>query len=515
MPIWTLAIKELRLLSRDWLAAILLLLMPLLLILILGLLLGEGFGQKVDKRLRVAIVDQDQGFAERIPVRDALAWLEIVPSSGLEGLAAQVGGVSGFQVASDQLPDSWAKIVQRDLEQTAEIRVEILHDPAEAQVVVDNSKRAAVLVFGPHFSERVERCSFLSDGINPFYRDGIQLSELDVHLLKDKTQDAAASIIEQVAQVTLLRVLLPWMIGRAFEKLSDPSFIDLLGKEVRLPVPVMGKVPLNRLLTRPEHKEAVGSGVQKALGGLFRKYDLTGKNWTALTKSDPKLNTGVEAQDFVDEGGRGLFHHGAARYQILIPSMTVMFAFVLVLTVGLLIVTERRQGTLRRIWATPLSKWQVLLGKLLPYLGVSVVQGLLLLVIGKLVFGLRWGPTTWSLGQQASWLFMVVACTSLAAMGMAMLLAVLARTEIEVALFGSLLVLLLALISGCLVPRALFPESARQLTLITPHAWALEAYNQLLLSPTPNLDVVIRSCLVLVAFGLVFIQLAWISLKKV
>ncbi len=61
MAVWTLAKKEVRLLLRDRLAAVILLLMPLLFILILGLLLGEGFGQKPDERLRVSLVDLDRG----------------------------------------------------------------------------------------------------------------------------------------------------------------------------------------------------------------------------------------------------------------------------------------------------------------------------------------------------------------------------------------------------------------------------------------------------------------------
>src|SRR5207248_6656271 len=83
----------------------------------------------------------------------------------------------------------------------------------------------------------VTACSFLAAGINPFYREGVNLAMLDSEMLRDPTQTAAASIIEQVAQVAMLRVVLPWMIGRAFEKLSEPQFIELLGNEVRLPVP--------------------------------------------------------------------------------------------------------------------------------------------------------------------------------------------------------------------------------------------------------------------------------------
>jgi hypothetical protein len=74
--IWALARKELRLLLRDRLAAGLLLGMPLLFILVLGLLLGEGFGQKTDDKLRISIVDLDRGpcpIEEPSAVRQAAA----------------------------------------------------------------------------------------------------------------------------------------------------------------------------------------------------------------------------------------------------------------------------------------------------------------------------------------------------------------------------------------------------------------------------------------------------------
>src|SRR5205085_8575276 len=122
------------------------------------------------------------------------------------------------------------------------IRVEVIDDLEEAQRLVDDGKRPAVLVFGPRFSEKVALSSFLADDrnhfLNPFYRDGVDLAALDVTLLEDKTQATGASIIKQVAQGTLLRVVLPWMIGRAFEKIGDPVFLTLLGGEKELPTAV-------------------------------------------------------------------------------------------------------------------------------------------------------------------------------------------------------------------------------------------------------------------------------------
>src|ERR1700730_14441892 len=104
MAIWSLVKKELRLLVRDRRAGLLLLAMPLLFILILGLLLGESFGQKPDDRTRVSIVDLDQG----------------------------TGLVAG---------ESWSKVVQRDLAETAGIRLEIISSREEAQRLIDEHKR--------------------------------------------------------------------------------------------------------------------------------------------------------------------------------------------------------------------------------------------------------------------------------------------------------------------------------------------------------------------------------------
>jgi hypothetical protein len=57
----------------------------------------------------------------------------------------------------------------------------------------------------------------------------------------------------------------------------------------------------------------------------------------------------------------------------------------------------------------------------------------------------------------------------------------------------------------------MMPEEMRQLSLVTPHAWALDAYAQLLSRDNPAVDVdgVLRACGVLAGFGAAFLLLAW------
>src|SRR5262245_11728358 len=176
--IWTLAKKELRLLLRDRLAAGLLLGMPLLFILVLGLLLGESFGQKPDDTLRISVVDLDRGV-------------------GLKG-------------------KPWSYWVHQDLTETPGIRIEIIDDLETAEKLIREHRRAAVLVLTEGMSDRVNMCSFLDTpgGINPFHREGVYFDRVGVELLKDETQLGAAAIIEQVVQVSMLRVVMPYMIGQ-------------------------------------------------------------------------------------------------------------------------------------------------------------------------------------------------------------------------------------------------------------------------------------------------------------
>jgi len=268
--------------------------------------------------------------------------------------------------------------------------------------------------------------------------------------------------------------VLPWMIGRAFEKIGD----------------------------------RLGSVVQTVLQQMFPNYNLMGKTWADLTRSDPRAAGGAAISVYEAPSGSGMLNRGALRYKILVPTYTVMFAYFLVLTVGWLFVAERRQGTLKRLRASPLSRGQILLGKLLPCFLLSLAQGFFLLGAGKLIFGMSWGASP-------GWLLPVVFSTSLSAMGMALLVAAVARSEAQVAIYGTLLVLVLAGISGCLMgDRDLMPENMQRLSLITPHAWALVAYRQLLANPgAPNLSLIGQSCTVLTGFGVGFIFLAWSFLR--
>lgn len=519
MPFLTIAAKDLRLLLRDPRSAVILIVMPLILILVLGLALGEAFGRKPDDQLQLTVVDEDRGLSTSF---DPIPPLDDAPSAAVLGSVSHaiprrpypsvwnqptrrnpVGAVAGG--ATFVLPmkrgypptGRWSDVVLADLKNTGDIKIERVATREEAAQLVRRGKRSAVVVFEPQFSDHMDRCSFVGGEfriapINPMDRLGIRTDRIGVTVIENEAQPVGAAVTKQIAQVSLMRVVIPWMIGQAFDLIGSPLFMDRMEKYI----------PQLKLAYNLIDRATLGAGIKRGIQGFFENYDFTAPTWHGLTKDSP--TAAKDANDTTFEEPPLSLGRGTRRYQVLVPSYAVTFAFFLVLTAGWLFAAERRNGTLVRLEAAPIGLGQLLLGKLIPCLAVSVLQGLVLLGCGKLVFGMDWGPAPLLL-------LPVVLCTSLAATGMAVLVGTVAKTDAQVSVYGTLLVLVLAGLSGSMMPREMMPESMRELTRITPHAWALDAYEHLLYPNATDVSAaqVWADCGVLTAFGAGFVLLAW------
>jgi ABC-2 type transport system permease protein len=194
-------------------------------------------------------------------------------------------------------------------------------------------------------------------------------------------------------------------------------------------------------------------------------------------------------------------------YSYLVPSYTVMFVFFVVNLMARSMLGERDTGTLTRLLAGPVTRSDVMMGKMIPFFVISLVQSVLLLLAGKVLFHMSWGESPWMLVP-------VILATSLAATALGLLVASAVRTDSQVTAYSTFLVLIMAGISGCLMPRSWQPELMQQLGLVTPHAWALIAYEQLLSRDVPNLHGVWNCCAALVAFALAYFAVAAWRFRK-
>jgi ABC-2 type transport system permease protein len=189
-----------------------------------------------------------------------------------------------------------------------------------------------------------------------------------------------------------------------------------------------------------------------------------------------------------------------------VPGWLVFGVFFVVVPLSNTFIRERQLGTLRRLRSTNLGWHTVLLGKLIPYFAVNQLQVALMLAAGSWLVPLLGGE---ALRLGGSWIALAVisASLSIAALGLALLIAVVSRTTEQATLLGGTGNILLAAIGGIMVPKFVMPETMRQIANLSPMSWGLEGFLDVMLRGG-GLAAIAPEAAGLTALGLVAILLA-------
>jgi ABC-2 type transport system permease protein len=183
-------------------------------------------------------------------------------------------------------------------------------------------------------------------------------------------------------------------------------------------------------------------------------------------------------------------------FQQNVPGYTIYGIFWIVSLLGLSVLREKKEGTFRRLLLAPMPRAVLLAGKLLPYYLINVAQIAIMLGVSSLLFKM-------SLGNSPIALVVVSLAAAATATGLGILVAALARTEAQIGSLTILILLTLSTVGGCFIPRFIMPVWLRTIGLVTPHAWALEAYRDLLVRGY-GLFEILPKVGVLAAFAVVF-----------
>ena len=170
------------------------------------------------------------------------------------------------------------------------------------------------------------------------------------------------------------------------------------------------------------------------------------------------------------------------------------------------ILEEKRVGSFRRLIAAPMSRPTMLLGKLVPHVIVNLIQITILFLVGYFVLPFTGLPRLeW--GAHPEGLIVISICASITANALGLMLAALAKSEQQLGGLSTLLVVTLAAIGGVMVPRFVMPQFMQSLSIISPHAWALNAYQDLLVRGY-GVSEILPDCAVLLAMAAVFFAIA-------
>ena len=191
-------------------------------------------------------------------------------------------------------------------------------------------------------------------------------------------------------------------------------------------------------------------------GATPRPIDITYSNW---------FNPGLDYDTFMVPG-------------ILVLLITMIGGFLS----GMNIVKEKEIGTIEQINVSPIRKYQFIVGKLLPFWIIALVDLGLGLIIGKLVFHI---PIVGSLGL----IFGFAAVYLLLVLGIGLLISTVTETQQQSMFITWFLLVIFILMSGLFTPIESMPPWAQQLTRFNPIAYFVEVIRLVLLKGSSFADI--------------------------
>ena len=191
----------------------------------------------------------------------------------------------------------------------------------------------------------------------------------------------------------------------------------------------------------------------------------------------------------------------------IVPGLVgVILTMTMMLMTALAIVRERERGTFEFLIATPVSRIEVMLGKIIPYLVVGHVQVTLILVLGAFLFQVPLHGSLVDLGVGA--LPFLIAMLS-----MGLLISSAARTQFQATQMSFFFFLPSMLLSGFMFPFEAMPVPAQWIGEVLPLTHFLRVVRGILLKGAP-IEALLVEVAAISTFAIVTLGLAVASFRK-
>lgn len=293
---------------------------------------------------------------------------------------------------------------------------------------------------------------------------------------------------EVVAEITSSQVI------EVKYRLEQPQDIDRLLREGRISAALVVPADFEARLQRRDRPplQLVVDGSDQSIQASARQlaaYPLPG--WGAAQ--------GVEVVNFYNP-------ERLAPLNTVPGLLGVILTMTMVLFTAVALVREREHGNLELLIATPVSPWELTLGKVLPFVGIGLIQVTVILVVGHWLFEV---PVRGSILELygASLLFIV------ASLALGVWLSTLASTQFQAMQMAFFTFLPQILLSGFMFPFAGMPRVAQWFAELMPLTHYLRLSRGVMLRQAGLLELWLE-VLILIVFCVTLLGLAVSRIHK-
>lgn len=165
---------------------------------------------------------------------------------------------------------------------------------------------------------------------------------------------------------------------------------------------------------------------------------------------------------------RPLYNPALKSSIFIVPGIIgIILSITMMIITSMALVRERERGTLEQLIVTPLTRSELMIGKISPYVLVGYVQLTAVLLLGRLVFQV---PIRGSLVELYAVTFLFI----VANLGLGLFISTLVKTQQQAMQVSYFFLLPNILLSGFMFPREAMPHVAREIGLLFPLTFYLE-----------------------------------------
>ncbi|MCJ7621870.1 MAG: ABC transporter permease, partial [Anaerolineaceae bacterium] len=210
----------------------------------------------------------------------------------------------------------------------------------------------------------------------------------------------------------------------------------------------------------------------------------------------------------IDARFRTLYNPDGDSKLFMIPGLIpIILQVQTLLLTALAIVREREQGTMEQLIVTPIRSWELMLGKIIPYLLVSVLNMLALLWLGNLLFGVTVAGNYLEL-VGLSTVFII------GSLGMGVLISNLAQSQMQAIYLAVFVILIPAIIlSGLMYPRSGMPLVTYIYSALLPVTHFLDITRAIMLRGV-SANLLWASTLPLIILSVVYFAASVLAFRK-
>lgn len=303
----------------------------------------------------------------------------------------------------------------------------------QAEEAVRKGNRDCVLVIHPGFADSVQRGG-----------------ELPVELLYDEAQSIQVAMLQQSLIPTL--AMFPFSTGHAQTAMGNR--IDRMMDQDNERDRQAAKAQFDSLYRTMERGITGQSSGNMALGAEVKM--------TSLVKPAPGNNVGLIQA---------------------VAGTAIMMLLFSVAGLGMSLLDEKQEGTLKRLLVAPVPPVHILLGKMLSANVIAIAQLVAMVVFAVLAFGLQ-------VRSHVVGLSLVVLATAYACSAFGVFLAAIAKSRQQVQGLSTLIILVMSGIGGSMIPLFFMPAFMQKIAVLSVNYWGIQGFFDVLWRELPLTDPV-------------------------